>query len=236
MTQELPEPIETLARYTSPFQVVNSYGLFAVMTTERLEIVVEGSDDGQQWRAYEFPYKPGDVNRAPRWAAPYQPRLDWQMWFAALGDYRTNPWFVAFAERLLEGCSSRISLSQYLHFVTHLQLPAGMALFTQARRVRPSRWRLDASPKPTPIVTTHLRNTLSGGSVSSASSSAPGAPVSSPPTSGFPTALAGGPRACAGRRSPSSPASRLPTTRSWSKAATSAPPARYSTLSPARSA
>ena len=66
------------------------------MTTERLEIVVEGSDDGQQWRAYEFPYKPGDVNRAPRWAAPYQPRLDWQMWFAALGDYRTNPWFVAF--------------------------------------------------------------------------------------------------------------------------------------------
>ena len=84
------------------------------MTTERLEIVVEGSDDGQQWRAYEFPYKPGDVNRAPRWAAPYQPRLDWQMWFAALGDYRTNPWFVAFAERLLEGslkcwrCSRRI--------------------------------------------------------------------------------------------------------------------------------
>ena len=99
----LPEPVETLARYPSPFQVVNSYGLFAVMTTERLEIVVEGSDDGQEWRAYEFPYKPGDVSRAPRWAAPYQPRLDWQMWFAALGDYRTNPWFVAFAERLLEG-------------------------------------------------------------------------------------------------------------------------------------
>ena len=103
VTSQLPEPVELLARYTSPFQVVNSYGLFAVMTTERLEIVVEGSDDGQQWQAYEFPYKPGDVNRAPRWAAPYQPRLDWQMWFAALGDYRTNPWFVSFAERLLEG-------------------------------------------------------------------------------------------------------------------------------------
>jgi len=103
VTSQLPEPVELLARYTSPFQVVNSYGLFAVMTTERLEIVVEGSDDGQQWQAYEFPYKPGDVNRAPRWAAPYQPRLDWQMWFAALGDYQTNPWFVSFAERLLEG-------------------------------------------------------------------------------------------------------------------------------------
>ena len=96
-------PLESVARYSSPFQVVNSYGLFAVMTTERQEIIVEGSDDGEQWRAYEFPYKPGDVNRAPRWAAPYQPRLDWQMWFAALGDYRSNPWFVTFVERLLEG-------------------------------------------------------------------------------------------------------------------------------------
>jgi len=102
-TTQLPEPVAALARYASPFQVVNSYGLFAVMTTERLEIVVEGSNDGEQWQAYEFPYKPGDVTRAPRWAAPYQPRLDWQMWFAALSDYRTNPWFVTFCERLLEG-------------------------------------------------------------------------------------------------------------------------------------
>jgi lipase maturation factor 1 len=115
----LPEPMETLARYSSPFQVVNSYGLFAVMTTERLEIVIEGSDDGQQWRAYEFPYKPGDVNRAPRWAAPHQPRLDWQMWFAALGDYRTNPWFVAFAERLLEGSPEVIALLEKNPFPDH---------------------------------------------------------------------------------------------------------------------
>jgi hypothetical protein len=102
-TSQIPEPMQALARYASPFQVVNSYGLFAVMTTSRVEIVVEGSNDGEQWLAYEFPYKPGNLNRAPRWAAPYQPRLDWQMWFAALSDYRTNPWFVAFVERLLEG-------------------------------------------------------------------------------------------------------------------------------------
>jgi hypothetical protein len=102
-TLQVPATAEALARYTSPFQVVNSYGLFAVMTTERIEIVVEGSDDGEHWLAYEFPYKPGDVHRPPRWAAPYQPRLDWQMWFAALGDYRSNPWFVTFCERLLEG-------------------------------------------------------------------------------------------------------------------------------------
>lgn len=119
VTAQLPGPLEVLARYTSPFQVVNSYGLFAVMTTERLEIVVEGSDDGQQWRAYGFPYKPGDVNRAPRWAAPYQPRLDWQMWFAALGDYRTNPWFVAFVERVLEGSPQVLALLDKNPFADH---------------------------------------------------------------------------------------------------------------------
>ncbi len=90
-------------KYTAPFEIVNSYGLFAVMTTERPEIVVEGSMDGETWRAYSFRYKPGDLARAPRWVAPYQPRLDWQMWFAALGNYRENPWFVNFAVKLLEG-------------------------------------------------------------------------------------------------------------------------------------
>ena len=114
-----PRPLEALARYTSPFQVSNSYGLFAVMTTERQEIIVEGSDDGQQWRAYEFPYKPGDVHRAPRWAAPYQPRLDWQMWFAALSDYRSNPWFVAFVERLLEGSPQVLALLARNPFPDH---------------------------------------------------------------------------------------------------------------------
>jgi hypothetical protein len=119
MTAELPEPIAILARYTSPFQIVNSYGLFAVMTTSRIEIVVEGSDDGQQWRAYEFPYKPGDVRLAPRWAAPSQPRLDWQMWFAALSDYRTNPWFVTFCERLLEGSPEVVALLAKNPFPDH---------------------------------------------------------------------------------------------------------------------
>jgi predicted DCC family thiol-disulfide oxidoreductase YuxK len=90
-------------KYTAPFEIVNSYGLFAVMTTERPEIVVEGSMDGETWEPYSFRYKPGDVGRAPRWVAPYQPRLDWQMWFAALGNYRENPWFVNFAVRLLRG-------------------------------------------------------------------------------------------------------------------------------------
>ncbi len=91
-------------------QLFNSYGLFAVMTVTRPEIVVEGSRDGEHWIAYEFPYKPGSLRRAPGVAAPHQPRLDWQMWFAALGTVRENPWFVAFLERLLEGSPQVVSL------------------------------------------------------------------------------------------------------------------------------
>jgi hypothetical protein len=90
-------------RYTAPLQVVSTYGLFAVMTTTRIEIILEGSPDGETWTPYGFRYKPGDPLRAPRWVAPHQPRLDWQMWFAALGSYQTNPWFVNLAVRLLEG-------------------------------------------------------------------------------------------------------------------------------------
>ena len=73
------------------------------MTTSRPEIVVEGSEDGATWRPYAFRWKPGDVLRHPGFVEPHQPRLDWQMWFAALGDVRQSPWFISFAHRLLEG-------------------------------------------------------------------------------------------------------------------------------------
>ncbi len=96
-------PVVDAYRWTSPLQLVDSYGLFAVMTTERPEIIVEGSRDGEHWRPYEFRYKPGDVTRRPRFMMPHMPRLDWQMWFAALGDVRQNRWFLAFCERLLAG-------------------------------------------------------------------------------------------------------------------------------------
>ena len=65
-----PSPVFWLARAVSPLRSVNSYGLFAVMTTTRPEIVVEGSDDGETWRAYEFRYKPGDLHRRPGFVAP----------------------------------------------------------------------------------------------------------------------------------------------------------------------
>lgn len=93
----------TLLAFTSPFGISSSYGLFAVMTTTRPEIIVEGSPDGVSWETYEFRYKAGPLNRRPPWVAPYQPRLDWQMWFAALGNYRENVWFLNFVARLLQG-------------------------------------------------------------------------------------------------------------------------------------
>ncbi|HEX7252406.1 MAG TPA: lipase maturation factor family protein [Thermoanaerobaculia bacterium] len=98
-----PGPAISFARAVSPFRSVGSYGLFMVMTTSRPEIILEGSDDGAEWKAYEFRWKPGDVTRRPRFVAPHQPRLDWQMWFAALGRYSENPWFLALCGRLLQG-------------------------------------------------------------------------------------------------------------------------------------
>jgi predicted DCC family thiol-disulfide oxidoreductase YuxK len=85
------------------FRIVNGYGLFRVMTKDRCEIVIEGSTDGVDWMPYEFKWKPGDVKRAPGWCAPHQPRLDWQMWFAALESPEQNPWLVGLIVRLLEG-------------------------------------------------------------------------------------------------------------------------------------
>jgi predicted DCC family thiol-disulfide oxidoreductase YuxK len=93
-----------------PFRIVNGYGLFRVMTKDRKEILIEGSADGLEWKPYEFKWKPGDVMRAPGWCQPHQPRLDWQMWFAALGSYQENPWFVQTAIALLHGKPDVIAL------------------------------------------------------------------------------------------------------------------------------
>ena len=95
-----------LAKYyeqLEAFRIVNGYGLFRVMTKDRGEIVIEGSTDGIEWLPYEFKWKPGNVKRAPGWCAPHQPRLDWQMWFAALDAPEQNPWLVGLIVRLLEG-------------------------------------------------------------------------------------------------------------------------------------
>jgi predicted DCC family thiol-disulfide oxidoreductase YuxK len=97
-----PAVARAIQRSIEPMHIVSGYGLFAVMTTSRHEIVVEGSSDGVEWREYAFRYKPGDVARRPPWNIPHQPRLDWQMWFAALEDPRDLNWFPRFLQGLLE--------------------------------------------------------------------------------------------------------------------------------------
>lgn len=98
-----PAPVRTFIAAVSPLRSFNRYGLFAVMTRTRDEIVIEISADGREWLERPFPYKPGDPRRAPPWVAPHMPRLDWQFWFAALGSPGDSPWFGNLMFRLLEG-------------------------------------------------------------------------------------------------------------------------------------
>lgn len=86
----LPLPTSPVAAL-EPFRIANQYGLFAVMTRGRYEIEFQGSQDGQNWTPYKFRYKPQDLNEAPRIYAPYQPRFDWNLWFASLGTWREYP-------------------------------------------------------------------------------------------------------------------------------------------------
>jgi len=90
-------PVETL----EPFRVANRFGLFAVMTRGRYEIEFQGSNDGQNWIAYPFRFKPQDVAKAPGIYAPYQPRFDWNLWFASLGPWNDSSIVPRTEQRLL---------------------------------------------------------------------------------------------------------------------------------------
>ena len=94
----------------APLRSVNGYGLFRVMTTERFEIVIEGSADSMHWREYPFRWKPGDPARRPAFMAPHMPRLDWQMWFAALDPEGARDWLVPILRHLLQGTPEVLAL------------------------------------------------------------------------------------------------------------------------------
>ena len=89
--------------WVAPLRSFNGYGLFRVMTTERPEIVMEASLDSTHWLPWDLRYKPGPVNRAPGFVEPYHPRLDWQLWFAALDPMRGMPLLQALSARLRAG-------------------------------------------------------------------------------------------------------------------------------------
>jgi hypothetical protein len=96
--------------WIAPFDSVNGYGLFRVMTTERPEIVLEVSEDGVTWQEQEFRWKPGDVTRRPGVVQPHMPRLDWQMWFAALDPISSQAWLRPLIDRVLAGEPSVVKL------------------------------------------------------------------------------------------------------------------------------
>lgn len=135
---ELYSPISSL-------YLINNYGLFAVMTTSRPELIFEGSDDGKTWTEYEFPYKPGSLTRRPPTVAPHQPRLDWQLWFAALTPPQQNSWVLSFCEHLLRGTPEVLNLLKTNPFPQRPPLMVRVLRYdyhftTASERQRTGRW------------------------------------------------------------------------------------------------
>lgn len=102
--------LSELFYWLSALHIVNRYGIFAVMTTSRYEIVVEGSHDGLHWEEYYFKYKPSEISRRPRRISPYQPRIDWQAWFLPFTNFHSAGWFQNFLVHLLKGTPEVIAL------------------------------------------------------------------------------------------------------------------------------
>jgi len=107
----IPLPTAPIAAL-DPFRIANQYGLFAVMTRGRYEIEFQGSNDGTNWVAYPFRYKPQALDRAPGIYAPYQPRFEWNLWFASLGEWRQNDFVPLTEERLLANDPDVLGLFQ----------------------------------------------------------------------------------------------------------------------------
>ncbi|KAF2068308.1 hypothetical protein CYY_010365 [Polysphondylium violaceum] len=116
--QTTPLLITRIHSALSLYHLTGTYGLFSHVSVERFEIIIEGSYDGETWSEYEFYYKPGNLSRHPPFVFPgHKPRLDWQMWFAALSkDYRSQPWLIHFMARLLQGTPEVHSLIEYSPF------------------------------------------------------------------------------------------------------------------------
>jgi len=117
--ESLPQFVTDAHAYVRPYMVANNYGLFAGMTKTRDEIEIQGSSDLKNWSTYNFKFKPGDLYRAPPFVAPHQPRLDWQMWFAALSEAKQQPWFLRFVRKLLEGSVPVLNLLESNPFPEH---------------------------------------------------------------------------------------------------------------------
>lgn len=122
----------------APFRSTNSYGLFSVMTTERPEITIEASSDGFRWQPYRFRYKMDAERTDLPFTLPHMPRLDWQMWFAALEWQRSGhlpEWMLPFLARLQEGSPAVLALlepGEQPANPSHFRLKLDLLTFTPA--------------------------------------------------------------------------------------------------------
>lgn len=105
-----------LLNWVRPFHLANRFGIFAIMTTKRYEIVIEGSYDGMEWKEYGFYYKPSELTRRPRRISPFQPRLDWQVWFLPFETFEASEWYQMFLVKLLQGNQDVLKLIRHNPF------------------------------------------------------------------------------------------------------------------------
>ncbi|MFT5207778.1 MAG: putative DCC family thiol-disulfide oxidoreductase YuxK [Candidatus Omnitrophota bacterium] len=149
---EWPNTLSVMQKGVRPLRIFNRYGLFADMTTERPEISIEGSMDAINWKPYEFHFKPQKLEVMPQINIPYQPRLDWQMWFAALGSIRYNPWILSLAEMILKDSKEVPGLFKQLPFEgppKYIRLMRSEYRFTDAStRKETGRWWNRSESRP----------------------------------------------------------------------------------------
>lgn len=157
---QTPDFVHKLQKLARPLLLVNSYGLFAVMTTKRIELVVEGSEDGEQWLPYEFKYKPGSVCRTPPFIPGHMPRLDWMMWFLPFRDFPNVPtWPIRFLEQVMKSNQKVLQLLDKVPFPLdappkYLRVQAYDYTFTSREELRKSGqwWRRTLKGKFIPFV------------------------------------------------------------------------------------
>ncbi len=143
--EPLPAPLTAIYDSVRRFGIGNIYHVYPTMQTERQELIIQGSDDGQTWKRYAFKFKPGDPARRPPFNVPHQPRLDWMIWFVPTRQPVQMLWFSEFMRRLHEGSPSVTGLLAVNPFAErpprYLRVLAYRYRFTDAQtRARSGDW------------------------------------------------------------------------------------------------
>jgi len=165
--ESIPGRVGQVLNYSTLYSVANMYHVFPTMTTKRIELEVLGSNDGNSWRPYRFKYKPDRLDARPQFIMPYQPRLDWQMWFVTLHP-RHVPWFGDFLAALLRGSPAVTDLLQHNPFPNrpprYLRVDAYEYHFTTfEERARTGNWWKRSALGPfTPLPWMERRPPLAG--------------------------------------------------------------------------